>query len=136
MSEILQALELRAQANGTAQEAEPVVDMRRARLLPAKSDNSDTQHLPPANDVLMNPTYELDTDNDEGLDVKGLLAQLLTFPRQKDGIVADSWGTEKRAEIKRISTDADSVYTLDSRVQSVLDGIRQDVLELRKTRTT
>ncbi len=54
----------------------------------------------------------LDTDNDEGLDVKGLLKQLLTFPRAADGIVPDSWGTDKRAEVKRLSTEIDSVYTL------------------------
>lgn len=70
MSEILQRLELRAQAQDDAAQAAPVVDMR------------------------------------------GLLKQLLTFPRLADGIVPDTWGTDKRADVKRMSTGVDSVYTL------------------------
>ena len=73
----------------------------------------------------------LDTDNDEALDIKGLLTHLLTFPRTKDGIVPDSWGTDKRSEIKRISTD-----TLDTRVRGVIDTIRQDIIESRTTLRT
>ncbi len=146
MSEILHALEFQAQAQGTAHEVEPVVDMRSARLLPATA-GPETEHLPLAtvsathleigdsNRPLMNATYTLDTDSDEALDVRGLLTQLLTFPRPADGIVPDTWGNDQRAEIKRVSTDMDSVYTytLDRRVKSVLDGIRQDILELRRT---
>ena len=146
MSEIMQALESRAQAHGTAQEAEPVVDMRSARLL-AVTGKSDSSLLPSATVTasylelgdakdIQDDKYDLDTDNDEGLDVKGLLTQLLTFPRPKDGIVPDSWGTDKRSEIKRISTDMDSVYTLDSRVRGFVDEIRQDFLEIRKSRST
>lgn len=148
MSEILQALEQNARAQGSAYEAEPVVDMRSIMRLPAASGNSDTAHLPLAkvtathleigdNDqLLVDSRFSLDTDNDEGLDVKGLLTQLLTFPRTKDGIVPDSWGTEKRSEIKRISTDMDSIYTLDTRVRSLIDSIRQDIIESRTTQST
>lgn len=98
MSEILQGLEHRAQAQGNADEAAPVVDMRSARLLTIALGTADSAHLPQA---------------------KGLLKQLLTFPRPTDGIVPDAWGTDKRADIKRISTDVASVYTLDRGVQGV-----------------
>ncbi len=125
MSEILQGLELRAQALGDAEQATPVVDMRSARLTSIVSGSTDSEHLPHA---IVTPTHlemgedievwsdvaaSLDTDNDEGLDVKGLLKQLLTFPRATNGIVPDTWGIDKRAEVKRLSTDTDSVYTLD-----------------------
>ena len=145
MSEILQSLELHAQAQGNADQAEPVVDMRSAKLLPATTGTTDSLHLPQAkvtsthlemgedNESMINATYTFDTDTDEGLDVKGLLTQLLTFPRPSDGIVPDTWGSDKRAEIKRVSTDTDSVYTLDRNVQRFIDGIRDDVRAIRGT---
>lgn len=144
MSEILQAHELQAHAQGTAQQAEPVVDMRNARLLPASAGKTDAPHLPLAtvtathleigdsNSLLIQSSYSLDSDSEEGLDVKGLLTQLLSFPRPADGVVPNAWGNDKRAEVKRISTEMDSVYTLDRRVTSVIEGIRQDILELRR----
>jgi hypothetical protein len=124
MSEILQGLELRAQAQGDADQATSVVDMRSARLHEKASGSTEFAHLPHAKvtathlemgegiEDLSDVTDYLDTDNDEGLDVKGLLRQLLTFPRPTDGSVPDSWGSDKRAEIKRTSTNVDSVYTL------------------------
>jgi len=147
MSEILQGLELRAQALSNADSAEPVVDMRSARLLPATNGNSDSPHLPQAkvtsthvemgeaDEPLLNSFYTLDTDTDDGLDVKGLLTQLLTFPRPADGMVPDTWGSDKRAEIKRVSTESDSVYTLDHGVQRFIDGLRDDFKAIRSTKT-
>ncbi|MCC7530495.1 MAG: hypothetical protein IT342_18365 [Candidatus Melainabacteria bacterium] len=147
MSEILQGLELRVQAQGNADAAEPVIDMRCARLLPATTGTTVSQHLPQteestshavmgeSNEPLINATYLLDTDTEEGLDVKGLLTQLLTFPRPAGGIVPDTWGSDERAEIKRISTDADSVYTLDRGVQSFIDGLRDDFRTIRNTKS-
>ncbi len=119
--------------------------MRSARLLPATTGTTDSPHLPQAkvtsthvemgesDEPLM--SYTLDTDNEEGLDVKGLLTQLLTFPRPADGIVPDTWGSDKRAEIKRISTDTDSVYTLDRTVQKFIDGLRDDLRAIRGTKS-
>lgn len=148
MSEKLQALEQNARAQANAHEAEPVVDMRSARLPHCAPGDTDSAHLPPAKvtanhleigdiDHLSVDSHQaLDTGNDEALDIKGLLTHLLTFPRTKDGIVPDSWGTDKRSEIKRISTDMDSVYTLDTRVRGVIDTIRQDIIESRTTLRT
>lgn len=51
----------------------------------------------------------------------GMLTQLLTFPRVNDGVVPDSWGPNNHAEIKRVSTDTDTVFVLDSRVRSALN---------------
>lgn len=147
MSEILQGLELRAQAQGNAEPAEPVVDMRSARLLPATTGTSDSPHLPHAkvtsthvemgesNEPMIDPFYSLDTDTDDRLDVKGLLTQLLTFPRPADGMVPDTWGSDKRAEMKRISTDSDSIYTLDRSVQRFIDGLRDDFKAIRSTKS-
>lgn len=124
MSEILQGLELRAQAQGDADQATSLVDMRSARLHEIASGSTDFAHLPHATvtathlemgediEASSDVSDSLDTDNDEGLDVKGLLKQLLTFPRPSDGVVPDAWGTDKRAEVKRMSTDVDSVYML------------------------
>lgn len=67
-------------------------------------------------------TYDLDTEGHHEFVVKDMLAQLLTFPRANSGMVPDSWGPNNRAESKRVSTDTDSVYVLDSRVRSALNG--------------
>lgn len=45
----------------------------------------------------------------------GMLTQLLTFPRVNDGVVPDSWGPNKLAEVKRISNEIDCVYALETR---------------------
>ncbi len=144
MSEILQGLELPAQAQGNASEAEPVVDMRSARLLPATTGTTDSPHLPQIKVMSAQvesgeteeperfAAYSIDTDTEDGLDVKGLLTQLLTFPRPKDGVVPDSWGNDKRAEVKRISTDLDSVYTLNRTVQRFIDDVKDDFQTFKK----
>ena len=147
MYEILQEIELRAQARGHAATAEPLVDMRSARLLPATAGANDSPHLLQAemtptrvdrselNQPLIDASYSLDTDTEEGLDVKGLLTQLLTCPRPAGGKVPDTWCSDKRAETKRISTDADSVYTLDRSVQRFIDGLRDDFKTIRNTKS-
>jgi hypothetical protein len=142
MYEILQGLELRVQAQGNADPAEPLVDMRSARLLSATTGAPDSPHLLQAemtpthvdrsesDQPLIDISYSLDTDTEEGLDVKGLLTQLLTFPRPAGGIVPDTWGSDQRAETKRISTDTDSVYTLESGVKQIVNGWRKELSEL------
>jgi hypothetical protein len=147
MYEILQGLELRVQAQGNADPAEPLVDMRSARLLSATTGAPDSPHLLQAemtpthvdrsesDQPLIDISYSLDTDTEEGLDVKGLLTQLLTFPRPAGGIVPDTWGSDQRAETKRISTDTDSVYTLDRTVQRFINGLRDDFKTIRSTKS-
>ncbi len=145
MSEILQGLELQAQAQGNADLAAPVVDMRSARLLPETTGSTDSPHLPLATfnadhidmsdapAALIPAKYSLDDDNEQGLGVKGLLTQLLEYPGPVDGIVPDSWGTDERAPFKHVSRLMDSIYALDNSVDRVIDGIRQDILEIRRS---
>lgn len=147
MSEILQALEFQARAQGNAETASPVVDMRSARLQPESSGNSDSTLLPQAtvtadhidlgdSKTATPAVYTLDDDNDEGFTVKNLLTQLLEFPGPTDGIVPDSWGTDQRAEVKHVSPLMDSIYTLDRRVHNVVNSIRDDILEIHRNRST
>lgn len=138
MSETLQGLEPTARVQSDAVEATPAVDMRSARLLPETTGSTDSSNLPTATvtahhielgdasgSILQQP-YALDFDNDEGLDVRGLLTQLLDFPGARDGVVPDSWGTHQRPEFKRVSPAVDSVYTLNPKVEKFIDGIRDD----------
>jgi hypothetical protein len=146
MSEILQALEHNAQAQGTTDEAVPAVDMRSARVLPEMSGSTDSSTLPTATVTahhielgdsagsMLQSTYALDLDNEEGHGVRDLLAQLLDYPGPRDGVVPDSWGTQQRSEFKRVSPSVDSIYTLNPAVESLIDSIREDFKKVLDSR--
>lgn len=144
MSEILQALEPNAQAQGNAPEALPAVDMRSARLNPEMSGSTDTSNLPTAkvtaNHIELGDTasenYVLDSNNVERLNVRDLLSQMLDYPGSKDGVVPDSWGKQQRSEFKRVSPALDSVYALplNATVESFIDGLREDFNAAMKTK--
>ena len=146
MSEILQALEPNAQAQGTVDETVPAVDMRSARLLPEMPGSTDSSNLPTAivtaqhielgdsMGSMLQSTYALDLDNEEGVGVRDLVAQLLEYPGLRDGVVPDSWGTQQRSEFKRVSPSVDSIYTLNPAVESFIDSIRDDFKKVLDSR--
>ncbi|PZM80261.1 MAG: hypothetical protein DKT66_13400 [Candidatus Melainabacteria bacterium] len=60
-------------------------------------------------------TYDLDTEVHHEFVVKDMLAQLLTFPRANSGMVPDSWGPNKCAEVKHFSNEIEPLYALEPR---------------------
>jgi len=148
MSEILRALESKTQVENDAEQASPDVDMRSARLLPESSGSREVSNLPAATVTalhielgdeetrLLQESISLEQENAEAQDVRGLLTHLLEYPGRVDGVVPDSWGPQQCAEYKRVSPAVDSIYTLNPRVEGLIDSIREDFKKILKVQQT